>query len=106
MLMSNTLKEWVTDPVDIKSTPVSAISIMLSKVTFPEASTSALLSINFTASFKVFMSILSNIIISAFASKASFNCSMLSTSTSIFLTKGEFFLARETAFFIPPAASM
>ena len=34
MLMSNTLKEWVTDPVDIKSTPVLAISLILSKVTY------------------------------------------------------------------------
>ena len=56
MLMSNTLKEWVTDPVDIKSTPVLAISLILSKVTFPEASTSTLLSINFTDSFNVFIS--------------------------------------------------
>ena len=59
-----------------------------------------------TAFLAVSKSMLSSIIISAFTSKASLTISSVSVSTSIFLTKEEFFLAKLTALVIPPAASM
>lgn len=72
----------------------------------PEHSMMALLLIILQASFISSISMLSNIIISAFTSKASLTWSKFSTSTSIFFTKGLSLLTFSTASLIPPAASM
>ena len=48
MLISNAVTEWVSAPIEIKSTPVSATSFNLSIVMLPEASTLACLLMIFT----------------------------------------------------------
>lgn len=73
-------EECVRAPEEIKSTPKETYAEILSRVIFPEHSTSAL---------------------SPIMDKASFTIDRF--STSIFLTKEEFFLAFSTAFLTPPA---
>ena len=62
--------------------------------------------INSTISLDSSGVILSSIIISALASIASSTCSLVSVSISILVVKDEFFFARATASFMPPAAAI
>lgn len=71
MLISSEWMLWVSIPKDIKSTPVFATVLILSKLILPEASVAHLLLIISTAFFIVSILILSNIIISALAANAS-----------------------------------
>src|SRR5208337_2229889 len=71
MLISTALAECVRAPMDMRSTPVSAIARILAIVILPEASRRALPFVIFTASVISLADMLSSIITSAPASSAS-----------------------------------
>src|SRR6266542_4067068 len=101
---SRALAEWVSAPMEAKSTPVSAISRTVSSVTPPEAS-SLVWPASETASRSIQGSMLSRRIRSAPASWASRTSSRLSASTSTGSVVSDE-RARSTAARMPPARRM
>ena len=106
ILMSRALTEWVRAPTLMKSTPVAATSAILGRVMLPDASVLARPPMILTASHIISVDILSSMMMSALASRASLTSSKLVASTSICMPGATLERTCSTALAIEPAILM